>query len=182
MNEALIGLVGLLMGALLAEYFRRQGRIEIHSKEIFQKRLSIYEELYKTMNQIYNEANDVIENQGYSKEERKELWAENIFKLANFLDENSLYINEYISVHCMCSIIGVEDLYYENDKNKKKLISNFREDYTKTKAMIKEEAGLRAMEKLFGAISKPRYTSRHISYYKDMQERYAQKSKDTKGI
>lgn len=172
MNEALIGLIGLLLGALLAEHFRREGRIEIHSKEIFNKRLGIYEELYKIMNEIYNEANDIVENANYSKEKRKELWSKNIFKLAGFLDDNSLYINEYISVHCMCSIIGVEDIYYENDRAKRKHVKDFTKDYAKVKVMIKEETGLRAMEKLFSTITKPKYMSQHISSYKDMEKKY----------
>ena len=177
MNEALIGLIGLLLGALLVENFRRQGRIEIYSKETFQKRLNIYEELYEIITEIYSDANDIIENPNYSKEKRKELWSERIFKLANFLDKNTLYINEYIEVHCMCSIVGVEDIYYENTRAKNKRVKDFREDYAKTKLMIKEETGLRAIEKLFSTISKPKYTSEHISSYKDMEKQYNKKQK-----
>ena len=178
MNEALVGLIGVLIGMLLAEYFRRQGRIEIFSKGIFQKRLNIYEKLYKITEEIYNEANDIIENPNYSKEKRKELWSENIFKLAGFLDENSLYINENITVHCMCSIIGLEDIYYENDRSKKKHIKNFQRDHAKTKTMIKEETGLKALERLFTTISRPKYTSEYISFYKDVEKQYDKKQKD----
>jgi|GEM_PF-937959 len=177
MNEALVGLIGVLIGILLAEYFRRQGRIEIFSKEIFQKRLSIYEELYKITEEIYNEANDIIENPDYPKEKRKELWSKNIFKLANFLDENSLYVNEYIAVHCMCTIIGVEDIYEENNRTKKKHIKGFNRDYGKIKVMIREEAGLRAIERLFRSISRPKYTSGHIISYRVMEKQYNEKQK-----
>ena len=73
MTEALIGVIGLLLGILLGEYFRRGRRIELYSKEIFQKRLQIYEELYKKIGEAKKIADDIIENPKYSKEERKEL-------------------------------------------------------------------------------------------------------------
>ena len=62
METAFIGLLGVLLGVLLNEYFRKKSRIEIYSKEVFQKRLEIYEELYKKMEDSYLIAQDIIEN------------------------------------------------------------------------------------------------------------------------
>lgn len=55
MESAWIGLAGLLIGVLLGEYFHRNKRIEIYSQKVFDKRLSVHEELYK----IFLESNEL---------------------------------------------------------------------------------------------------------------------------
>jgi hypothetical protein len=45
MEEALIGLLGVLVGLFVNEHFRKTNRIENYSSTVFEKRLKIYEEL-----------------------------------------------------------------------------------------------------------------------------------------
>jgi hypothetical protein len=45
MDTALVGLVGLLVGMLITEHFRKRSRIEQFSGRIFEKRLTVYEKL-----------------------------------------------------------------------------------------------------------------------------------------
>jgi len=70
MVTALIGLMGVLVGVFLDEYFRRRSRIEIYSKGVFERRLSVYEELYKKMESAFLIASDIIEKPNYTQEER----------------------------------------------------------------------------------------------------------------
>jgi len=166
MLTAIIGLTGVLLGVLLNEFFRRRNRIEIYSKEVFQKRLSVYEELYKKMEGSYLIANDVIENPDYSEGERHKIWSEVVMNVAMFTDENGLYLNENLTVHCMMTLIGVEDIYYiEDPEEKKKQLEKFGEGYANAKKMIRKETGLEALDKLFGSISKAKHKSDHIAYY-----------------
>lgn len=166
MLTAIVGLTGVLLGVLLNEYFRRRSRIEIYSKEVFQKRLSVYEELYKKMEGSFLIASDVIENPDYSKEERHEIWSEVVMNVATFTDENGLYLNDNLIVHCMMTLIGVEDIHdIKAPRAKKKEIEKFGEGYANAKKMIRKETGLDALDKLFGSISKAKHESDYIAYY-----------------
>ena len=168
---AIVGLTGVLLGVLLNEYFRRRSRIEIYSKEVFQKRLSVYEELYKKIEGSFLIANDVIESPDYSKEERHNIWSEVMMNVAMFTDENGLYLNDNLIVHCMMTLIGVEDIYYVKDpEEKKKEVEKFGDGYANAKKMIKKETGLEALDKLFGSISKAKHKSDYIAYYQRLKK------------
>lgn len=167
MLTGIIGLMGVVLGILLNEYFRRRNRIETYSKEVFQKRLAIYEELYKKMEDAYLIANDVIENPDYSKEERYTIWSNVGMNVANFTDQNGLYLNDNLTVHCMMTLIGIEDIYHMTDLEQKNTeIAKFREAYRAAKNMIRKEAGIEALDKLFGSISKANHKSDFIDYYR----------------
>jgi hypothetical protein len=173
MVTALIGLIGVLVGGFLNEYFRRRSRIEIYSKEVFEKRLSAYEELYKKMEGAFLIAGDIIERSNYSKEERHEVWSEVVLNVAAFTDENGLYLNENLIVHCMLTLIGVEDIYYiEDPKEKKEQVERFGEGYVNAKKLIRKETGLEALDKLFGSISKAKLESDYISYYQRRKKKF----------
>lgn len=166
MLTAMIGIAGVLLGVLLNEFFRRRSRIEIYSKEVFEKRLRVYEELYEKMEGGFLIASDVIENPSHSKKERHAIWSTVVMDIATFTDDNGLYLNENLIVHCMMTVIGVEDIYYIKDpKEKEEELQKFRKGYADAKRMIKKETGLEELDKLFGSISKAKHDSDYISYY-----------------
>jgi hypothetical protein len=170
MLTAIIGLFGVLVGIFLTEYFRRQRRIEFYSKEVFQKRLSVYEELYKKMEASYLIATDVIENPDYSEKERGKIISEVIMDVASFTDQNGLYLNENLVIHCLLTLIGVEDIFsIENPDEKETQITTFREAYGKAKQLIRKESGMETLDKLFGSISKAKLESPYISYYQKIK-------------
>ena len=178
MTTALIGVIGLLLGILIGEYFRRSSRIELYSKEIFQKRLHIYEELYRKIGEARRIADDIIENPKYSKEERKELLSEVILDLAEYTDENNLYINDDVAVHCIATWMDVDNIYYIKDsKEKQKELEKFGNNCSKITSIIRKETGLERIEKLFRIVSKPKYRSDIIDYYRDVKKNVAKKRK-----
>lgn len=160
-----------MLGLLINEFFRRKNRVELYSKEIFQKRLSVYENLYEKMNESSSLASDIIENRTYSKEERHKIWSAIVFDVAEFADSNGLYLNENIVVHCLASLVGIEDIYYiEDPEERKEQIQRMRESFANAKKMIKAETGLEALDKLFGSISKAKHESDIISYFQERKK------------
>ncbi len=171
MLTALIGLTGLLLGVFLNEYFRRRTRVEIYSKEVFDRRLTIYEALYEKMLAAYSIATDIIEKPDYSKEERHAIWSQVVLDVAKFTDDNNLYLNENLIVHCMMTLIGVEDIYYIKDsKRRKQEIEQFRESCGDAKKMIRKESSLEALDRLFGTISKAKHQSDYIAHYQRLKK------------
>ncbi|HBB86761.1 MAG TPA: hypothetical protein DC047_04010 [Blastocatellia bacterium] len=119
MLTAVIGFLGVLLGIFLNEYFRRRNRIELYSKEVFRKRLSVYEELHEKIQSSYAIAQDVMRNPVHSNEQRHAIWSNVVLNIAAFTDKHGLYLNENLIVHCMTMLIGIEDIYsHENPEER----------------------------------------------------------------
>ncbi len=101
MEEALIGLVGVLLGIGLGEYFRRKSRLENYSTTVFGKRLGLYEQLFEKVSHYCAVATEVLENSRLTKEERHQLVSDAILEVAQFCDAHELYFEEEITVHCV---------------------------------------------------------------------------------
>lgn len=171
MDSALIGLVGVLIGILLNETLRRRNRIENYSAKVFEKRLTIYEELFELIRAYSGVADEVIENENLTKEERHQLVSEAIHSVAGFSDENELYLNEEIIVHCVPLMMGVEDIFYIEDENgKKKEIQKFQDNLLAAKRMIRKESGIQDLDNLFGSITKAKHSSPIIDYYRNKKK------------
>jgi xanthosine utilization system XapX-like protein len=104
MGTALIGLLGVLVGISINEWLRRRNRIETYAARVFDKRLEIYEELYQRVSAAQEIANDVIENDGYSHDDRHAMVSAGVHSIAGGCDEHDdMYINEEITVlACRC--------------------------------------------------------------------------------
>ena len=173
---ALLGFAGLLIGVLGSEYFRRRSRIEGYSKEIFLKRLEVYEVLYEKL----NDADDLASE--FEKEDIGENDVQNLVALthalvldtAQFGDRNGLYINEEIFVQCMGTLMLIpsegtpEELQtFRNEEAK-----SFRESSHATKQMIKEETGLGELERLFRGITRAKHDSEYLRYFRAKKREY----------
>lgn len=171
MSQAIIAVVSLLVGAGLTEWIRRSNRIEAYTATIFQKRFAIYEELWKRVYGWRSVAEKVIQDGALTAQDRHELISEAVLDIAGFCDENSLYLNEEVSLQCAGVFMGVEDIQAEKDAVKREaLISDFTVTYKETLHVIRAEAGLARMNKLFSTITKAKYSSHLIDYYRELQE------------
>jgi len=87
MTQALIGILGVLVGILANEVIRRRRRIEDYSTRIFEKRLQVYEELYWKLHECYEAANEALGGD-QPVEQRHEIIAALVFPLMEFMDKN----------------------------------------------------------------------------------------------
>jgi len=166
----LIGILGTLSGIFISEYFRRKNREALFSDVIFKKRLNIYEELFKRLNIIRSQAGKVMEGRDLSKKKRHQIWSEVVLPFAEFLDNNDLYINEKIQDHAIASIIGVEEIADFQPKEKEQRILQFQEDISKAIEMIREDSGLKRLDKFFKKINKPSLNSDWINYIEKLKK------------
>ena len=176
MEQALIGLVGILLGLIISEYFRRNSRVETFAKEIFQKRLKIYETLYYKINNARSIASDIFANPEYSKDERHAIWSEVVMDIAEYNDKHALFLHDEIIVHCLSSLMGIDEYYYiDKSEEKEKYIQQFRDNCVNLIGMIKNEVGLTKIQKLFGKITGAKHESEIIKYYKELKQKYKKK-------
>jgi hypothetical protein len=167
MNQAVIAISSLLIGVALNEYVRRSNRIEGYAAAIFQKRIEVYEELWKKVNKGKTVAERVIDDPSFSHQQRHALISEIVLDLAEFCDEHSLYLNDEVTVHCCSLFMGVEDIQAEADPTKaKNLEEQFRTNYLATDNIIRSESGLKRIDKVFSTVTKVRYSSEIIDYYR----------------
>jgi hypothetical protein len=149
MTQALIGIIGVLVGILVNEAVRRHRRIEDYSTKIFEKRLQVYEELYSKLHECYEAGNEALTGE-HSAEERHEIMSTLVFPLLEFMDKNSLYLNDEIAVHCGGMWMSVDEIpSIQDGAERASQMEVFQEDFGDAKAMIKEESGLKEIDKLF---------------------------------
>jgi len=178
LETALIGLVGVLLGIVLNEQLRRRNRIENYSTSVFERRLSLYEELFRHVRMYSEVAINVIENDELSKEQRHEAVSIAIQEVARFCHEHELYISEEIALHCVPVLMGVEEIYYINDKDEKKReIKYFNNNLLAAKRMIRKEAGIADLDKLYRSITKPKHSSPIIEYFREKKKELGIKGK-----
>ena len=170
MESALIGLAGLLIGALLAEYFRRNNRIEVYSQKIFERRFEIYEQLMKLVQTAYQVASDVLEDTKMSDEDRKGVIATEIMRIAEYVDENTLFVNEYIAADATALFVGIVDIsQIQSDQEREAAIHHFRNHYKAVKQNILEESGIRQINDHLKIVSRSRLDSPIIRLMKERE-------------
>ena len=177
---AIFGLIGIILGVILNEVFRRKSRVENFASIIFEKRLNIYEELFKKIQEANIIANDIISNPAYSEEQRNDIIFTAGLDIAEFCDENAFFIDSDLGAHCTALLLGdVERIYpLDDEAEKQRAIREYREYYMNTLRMIEEEAGVHQVKKLFKSISKPKLDSPIIARLNELREE--KRKKDAK--
>ena len=115
---AIFGLIGIILGVILNEVFRRKNRIESFASIVFERRLNIYEELFRKVQEVNSIAGDVISNPAYSEEQRHDIVSSVILDIASFCDENAFLIDNDLGAPCTTLLMGVEDIYLLGDETK----------------------------------------------------------------
>jgi hypothetical protein len=170
MEAALIGLVGVLIGAFLGEYFRRRNRIEVYSQKIFERRLEVYEKFIQLLQHAYTIANRVMDDEALTADERHELISHAILPIAKYCDENVLYIDGYVGAHVAAIFMGAEDVQsISDDTERESAKSDFRSNYKSAKEMILKESGVQEINKHFRLVSRSEPDSPIIRRIKELE-------------
>jgi hypothetical protein len=165
------GLSGVLIGSGLTEYFRRASRIETYSAAIFERRLSIYESLFKKLAEYQSVAEDVMTNDKYSDEERHSMISQVVLDIASYCDEHAFHLNEELTVHCVSAYMGAEDvLKLKGSKRQKDAVQNVHDNVVAAKKMIRREAGIERIDKFFGTVTKAKLSSPIIERYRELSK------------
>ncbi|ENW33194.1 hypothetical protein [Acinetobacter baumannii] len=169
MGSALIGLIGVVIGILCNEYFRRENRIEKYSEKIFEKRLQIHESLFEKIKEDYEAINNLINDRELTLEERHNIVSKVILELADFIDVIEFYLDERLVVQVMTLFMGTEEILPDSADREEK-ISTFRKDLKITKKMIIDESGVTQAVNSFRKVSKSKPTSSIISYFESLKK------------
>lgn len=170
MEQALIGILGLIVGIVLNEYFRRRNRIEAYSTKVFERRLEAYEGLMKAIRDAEGEVNEVLDDESLDAKERHEKTFEAGLRVMEYTDEHSLFLNDEIIVHCGAAFIGVDDiLNMPNGKNRTEEIDRFRTMIGDAKKMIRVESGMSEIDQAFRSVTKAKHSSSVIDSYRKLK-------------
>jgi len=174
----LLGMLGVVVGSLLNEFLRRGRRIEEYSSGIFEKRLKAYEDLMSLIHRGSDLAQEVIDNANLSHEQRHELISTAIVPIAEFVDRNSLYMDEELGAHCVALFMGVEDIRDAPESEREQLARDYYKMRSETYRMIKEDSGVAQINKLFHSINRPKITSPVIERIRELRREQQQARND----
>lgn len=168
---AIIAVFGVILGAGLNELLRRNRRIEAYASPVFEKRLQKYEELMALLHDASSVAHDVMQNPEYTPEQRHALISAAILPIAEFTDNNELYIEPDLGAYCTATFMGAEDIQEIQDPHERdKQAQNIRNMYMDAKRMIREDSGISEIEKLFKGMTKPKLSSPIIQRIRYLRE------------
>jgi hypothetical protein len=108
-----------LLGIGLNEWIRRSNRIETYAGAVYKERFDVYVNLWKIIRDGKPKADQIINDAALSAEARHKMVSVLVLKVAAFCDENSLYLNEDVTVHCCTVFMGVEEIADEPDTKKR---------------------------------------------------------------
>jgi len=177
-SEMLVGLLGIVVGALVSELMRRRVRIETYSSAVFEKRLAIYEELYRRIRHAGEVADELFDNRGHSPQQRHALVSAVVLDIAGYTDEQDMYVNEEVAIHCTSLLMGIERTSsIACDTERKQGQRQFRELLMAAKRMIRKESGVADLDALFRSITKAKHSSPVIDYYHRQMRAMGRKGK-----
>ncbi len=167
----LLGIGGVLSGAVANELLRRNRRIETYAARVFDVRLAKYEELMRRMHAAHAIASDVMDKADYSPEQRHKLISAAIMSIAEFTDENELYIDSDLGAHCVATFMGAEDIPEITDLDKKEDAKReIRELYKQARQMIRQDSGVEEVDRLFKKIAKSTLSGPIIEYIRFLRQ------------
>lgn len=157
MEAALIGLAGVLVGALLAEHFRRRNRIEPYSQKVFDRRLEIYEGLMTKVQEAYSTVSSMLDaDNGLSTDENSAAIFVAGLEVAEYVDANVLYIDSYVASEASAMTLGASEIPSSTGKSRAEMEKDFRSSYKRVKQLIIEESGVAQVNQHFRTVSKSR--------------------------
>jgi hypothetical protein len=165
------GLAGVLLGSGLAEFFKRSNRIENYAPRVFEKRMQIYEELFRKLTDGQAVAEEIMKSDKHSAEERHAMISAVVLDLAEYCDANALYLNEELTLHCVGTFMGSEDVAdIKNSRKQNEAAQHVRENVKSAKQMIKAEAGIEKLNRFFGRMTRSKLSSPLIDRYRELRK------------
>ena len=165
------GLAGVLTGSALTEVLRRANRIEHYASRVFDKRMQVYEQLFAKIVSARSVAEEVMEQGKYSPEKRHAIISAVIFDIAEYSDDNALYLNDELTLHCVGSLMGAEDVAeIEGAQQREQAAEHVRSNLKSATEMIRAESGIKTIEKFFGKLTRAKLSSPLIEYYRKISK------------
>ena len=173
MENAIIGILGILLGIILNEYFRLKKRIENYSQKIFEKRFEVYEKLYESVDNAYLSINNYIVDESLPYEDRYNGAYEEGLKVIQYCTAKQFYISEELVVLIGGAIVNTSTIFESDDEKEiEEITVQFRLDMRDIKVMILKESGIFEINKHFKSVGKVKYKGPVIDFYKKLKEQY----------
>ena len=94
-----------------------------------------------------------------------------VLGLADYCDANEMYLNEELTLHCVGTFMGAEDVADAKGARKREdLAQHVREKVWTAKQMIKAEAGIESLNKYFGKMTRAKLSSPLIDHYRKLRK------------
>lgn len=170
MENALIALLGVLIGVLCNEYFRRENRIEKYSEKMFDKRLEIHEHLYQKIQESASVIDDIINDERILETDRQQYVSNVILGIADFLEPIEFYLDQNLIVQVMTVFMGAEDIV-PSHPNRNELIKVYRQNLKATKVLIQDTCGVKRANENFINVTRTKFNTPILKYFKKIRSK-----------
>jgi hypothetical protein len=167
MEKPLIGLLGVLVGLLATEQFRRRARIEAYASALFKKRFAAHDALYKKVNAIHDLGASLVNDTVQPLADRMASWDSATTDLFNFMIDNELYISTDILVHASATFANIRSILSATDTSTQKVLAeHYDRNYQQLRRLIRLDSGAQESESLLRRIFRIRLRSEYLKIYR----------------
>lgn len=135
-----IGPAGVILGTILNEHYRKKEKKFFYSEKYLERKVEICEKLYKLLKKTQDSWIDILEKDP-DKETIINKFSKPVFQIADFLEQNALYINEAIALHIMMILVGFMDYPSMNSKKKRKYREKTNKSWKRIFDALREDLG-----------------------------------------
>lgn len=179
--------ISALGGVALSEYLIgwRENR-SLFIKEIMQRKIKLYEEIYNQLFDIHSEfykASELIKNlRPETKRERSKILSNYVSKtliLADYFDRNRLYLDRELTDHILLLNLLPAELLSFNHKNKRFLVNikgvekKYAKEFETALDLLLGYSGIERINKSLIHVNKPRNKSVYSKFMKETREKYS---------
>lgn len=104
---------------------------------LYDNRIKVYQSLFYEIRNVASLIDKLIVSKEISIEEKKDIAVYLCLQVAQFTDDNCFYMQNEITVQCVGTFIGVEDIFDSDEVESKKTLENYRRNLRASQTLLK---------------------------------------------
>jgi len=110
---------------------------ENQNATLYTKRIKVNEMLYYEVREIDSLITELIELEEMSHKEKKDSAFYLGLQIAQFTDDNGFYLQDEISIQCICTFVGVGDIFNSDETINKENLEEYKKNIRASQRLLK---------------------------------------------
>ena len=110
---------------------------ESQNINLFDNRIKVYERLFYEIKEVDSLIRELIDAEGMSTQEKKETAFYLGLQIAKFTDDNSFYLQNEITVQCIGTFVGVDDIFDSDKEISNENLENYIRNIRASQKLLK---------------------------------------------
>jgi Zn-finger protein len=110
---------------------------ENQNSTLYEKRIMVLEKLYYEIREVDSLIKEIIDEKGMSLDEKRDSAFYLGLQIAQFTDDNGFYLQDEIAMQCLCTFVGVGDIFNSDEKIREESLKNYSKNHRASQRLLK---------------------------------------------